>query len=148
MGSILPNWPPLVIESFVAKLWAWQRISLSDPFNYSRSGTNKMASEAVKEFTDDNFDSEVLKSDSPVLVDFWAPWCGPCRQIAPMIDELADENPNVAIGKINIDENPGVAQKFGINSIPTLLLFKNGEVSESFIGVRPKAALQEALSSV
>jgi len=107
-----------------------------------------MASEAVKEFTDDNFDSEVLKSDSPVLVDFWAPWCGPCRQIAPMIDELADENPNVAIGKINIDENPGVAQKFGINSIPTLLLFKNGEVSESFIGVRPKAALQEALSSV
>ncbi|TWT92601.1 thioredoxin [Neorhodopirellula pilleata] len=107
-----------------------------------------MASEAVKEFTDDNFDTEVLKSDSPVLVDFWAPWCGPCRQIAPMIDELAEENPNVAIGKINIDENPGVAQRFGINSIPTLLLFKNGEVSESFIGVRPKAALQEALSSV
>lgn len=106
-----------------------------------------MASEAVKEFTDDNFDAEVLQSDSAVLVDFWAPWCGPCRQIAPMIDELADENPNVAIGKINIDENPGVAQKFGINSIPTLLLFKNGEVSESFIGVRPKAALQEALSS-
>lgn len=107
-----------------------------------------MASEAVKEFTDDNFDAEVLKSDSAVLVDFWAPWCGPCRQIAPMIDELAEENPSVSIGKINIDENPGVAQKFGINSIPTLLLFKNGEVSESFIGVRPKAALQEALSSV
>ena len=107
-----------------------------------------MASEAVKEFTDDNFDTEVLKSESAVLVDFWAPWCGPCRQIAPMIDELADENPGVSIGKVNIDENPGVAQKFGINSIPTLLLFKNGEVSESFIGVRPKAALQEALSSV
>lgn len=104
-----------------------------------------MASDAVKEFTDDNFDAEVLKSDMPVLVDFWAPWCGPCRQIAPMIDELASENPNVKIGKINIDENPGIAQKFGISSIPTLLVIKNGEVSESFVGVRPKSALQEAL---
>ncbi|QDV62120.1 MULTISPECIES: thioredoxin [Crateriforma] len=106
-----------------------------------------MASDAVKEFTDDNFDSEVLQSDQPVLVDFWAPWCGPCRQIAPMIDELAGENPSVKIGKINIDDNPGAAQRFGINSIPTLLVFKGGEVSESFVGVRPKAALQEALDS-
>ncbi|CAD77425.1 MULTISPECIES: thioredoxin [Rhodopirellula] len=107
-----------------------------------------MASEAVKEFNDDNFDSEVLKSDSPVLVDFWAPWCGPCRQIAPMIDELASENPGVKIGKVNIDDNPGAAQKFGINSIPTLLLFKNGEIADTFVGVRPKAALQDALTSV
>jgi len=107
-----------------------------------------MASEAVKEFNDDNFDSEVLKSDSPVLVDFWAPWCGPCRQIAPMIDELASENPGVKIGKVNIDDNPGAAQKFGINSIPTLLLFKNGEIADTFVGVRPKTALQDALTSV
>jgi len=107
-----------------------------------------MASEAVKEFTDANFDSEVLKSGSAVLVDFWAPWCGPCRQIAPMIEELAQENPSVSIGKVNIDENPGVAQKFGINSIPTLLLFKDGEISDTFVGIRPKAALQEALSAV
>lgn len=106
-----------------------------------------MASEAVKEFTDDNFDSEVLQADGAVLVDFWAPWCGPCRQIAPMIDELASENPAVKIGKVNIDDNPGAAQRFGINSIPTLLLFKGGEVSESFVGVRPKTALQEALDS-
>ncbi|MEM9825346.1 MAG: thioredoxin [Planctomycetota bacterium] len=107
-----------------------------------------MASDAVHEFTDANFDSEVLKSDQPVLVDFWAPWCGPCRQIAPMIDELASENPGVKIGKVNIDDNPNVAQQFGIQGIPTLLLMKNGEVSETFVGVRPKAALQEALDGV
>lgn len=102
----------------------------------------------VKEFTDANFDSEVLQSSEPVLVDFWAPWCGPCRQIAPMIDELANENPGVKIGKVNIDDNPSAAQKYGVNSIPTLLVFKGGEVTESFVGVRPKAQLQDALNSV
>ena len=106
-----------------------------------------MASDAVKEFTDDNFDADVLQADGAVLVDFWAPWCGPCRQIAPMIDELANENPAVSIGKVNIDDNPGVAQRFGITSIPTLLLFKGGEPVESFVGVRPKTALQEAIDS-
>ena len=106
-----------------------------------------MASDAVKEFTDDNFDADVLKADGAVLVDFWAPWCGPCRQIAPMIDELASENPTVSIGKVNIDDNPGVAQRFGITSIPTLQLFKGGEPVESYVGVRPKTALQEALDS-
>ena len=106
-----------------------------------------MASDAVKEFTDDNFDADVLQADGAVLVDFWAPWCGPCRQIAPMIDELASENPSVGVGKVNIDDNPGVATRFGITSIPTLLLFKNGEPVENFVGVRPKTALQEAIDS-
>ncbi len=101
----------------------------------------------VKEFTDSNFETEVLQAGEPVLVDFWAPWCGPCRQIAPMIDELAGENPDVKIGKVNIDDNPMAATKYGVSSIPTLLVFKGGEVSESFVGVRPKAQLQDALDS-
>ncbi len=101
----------------------------------------------VAEFTDDNFESEVLEANGTVLVDFWAPWCGPCRQIAPMIDELARENPDVKVGKVNIDDNPMAAQQFGINSIPTLMVFRNGQVTESIIGVRPKASLQQILNS-
>jgi len=107
-----------------------------------------MASDAVIEFTEDNFDTEVLKADGPVLVDFWAPWCGPCRAIAPMIDELAEENKSAKIGKLNIDDAPSVAQKYGITGIPTLLLFKGGEVEHSFRGGNTsKAALQEAIDS-
>lgn len=102
----------------------------------------------LTELSDNTFESEVLKSSEPVLVDFWAPWCGPCRMIAPMVEELASEYAGtVKVAKINIDDSPNSAQAYGISSIPTLLIFKNGEVVDRFVGVRPKSQLQEALDA-
>jgi len=103
---------------------------------------------SVTEFTDGNFQSEVLDNENPVLVDFWAPWCGPCRMIAPLVEELAQEyQGSVKIGKINIDDSPSAATQFGVSSIPTLMIFKGGEVVERFVGVQPKSRLQAALNS-
>ena len=102
----------------------------------------------VQEFNDSNFEAEVLQASEPVLVDFWAPWCGPCRQIAPVVEELAGENQgSVKIGKLNVDEAPSAAQNYGVSSIPTLMVFKNGEVVDRFVGVQPKTRLQEALDA-
>ena len=103
----------------------------------------------TKVFTDVNFEAEVKCSVQPVLVDFWAPWCGPCRAIAPMIEELAAENlGSIVIGKLNIDESPKAAQTYGVSSIPTLMLFKGGQVTQRFVGGQPKAKLQAALDAV
>ncbi len=110
-----------------------------------------MAGDGVLELTDDNFEAEVLKSDKPVLVDFWAEWCQPCRMLAPTIDELAREfNGKVKIGKVDTDSNRDVSVKFGISAIPTILLFKQGQVVRKFVGLTPKkdfvAELQKAAS--
>ena len=94
------------------------------------------------EFSDSNFEQEVLKSDTPVLVDFWAEWCGPCRMIGPLVEELATEYEGKAkIGKMNIDDNPGTPMKYGVRSIPTLLVFKNGEVVDKIVGAVPKGTI-------
>ena len=107
----------------------------------------------LRTFTDANFRHEVLESDQPVLVDFWAAWCGPCRAIGPAIEELANEfDGSVKVGKLNIDENPQTPAEFKISSIPAVLLLKNGQILETFIGVQPKdrylAALQKSIASV
>lgn len=93
---------------------------------------------SVVEITEANFADEVLQSDKTVLLDFWAAWCGPCRMLSPVVDEIAEEYQNIKVGKVNVDEQSALAQKFGIMSIPTLLVFKNGQVVESSIGVVPK----------
>jgi len=101
----------------------------------------------VRELSDKEFEAEVLKATEPVLVDFWAPWCGPCRMIAPIVEELAKENSgSLKAVKINIDQSPETATSYGVSAIPTLILFKNGEVVERLVGVQPKNRLQEAIN--
>ncbi|RMH36267.1 MAG: thioredoxin [Deltaproteobacteria bacterium] len=105
-----------------------------------------MASANTIEVTDDNFQSEILESDIPALVDFWAVWCGPCRQIAPTVDALADEyKGRLKVGKMNVDDHQQVPQKYGIRSIPTLLLFKGGQVVDQIVGAVPRQKLEEAI---
>ena len=103
----------------------------------------------VFEFTDQNFESDVIKSKKPVLVDFWAEWCGPCKAVAPVIDELADEYlDKVKFGKVNVDHNQQTAMKFGIRSIPSLLIFKNGSVVNQVIGSVPKDSIVKLIKEV
>lgn len=98
------------------------------------------------QLTDQNFEQEVLRADMPVLVDFWASWCGPCRMLAPVIAEIAEEYAGkVKVGKVNVDEQPNLANRYGIASIPTVMLFKNGEVVNTSLGYRPKNDLETML---
>lgn len=101
---------------------------------------------SLMDFTDQNFESEVLESDMPTLVDFWAEWCAPCKMVAPTVEALADEYAGkLRVGKLNIDENPSTPTKFGIRGIPTLIIFKGGEAVEQVVGVRSKADLKVAI---
>ena len=93
---------------------------------------------SVIEITAQNFEAEVLKSEKTVLLDFWASWCGPCRMLSPVIDEIAEENSDIKVGKVNVDEQSSLAQKFGIMSIPTIVVMKNGQAQDIQVGVRPK----------
>jgi len=100
------------------------------------------------EFTDANFEQEVLKSDKPVFVDFWAPWCGPCQMMGPAIEELSQEITTVKIGKMNVDEHHATASAYGIMSIPTMKVFKGGQVVKEFVGVQQKAKLKSELENI
>ena len=104
---------------------------------------------AARSVTEATFDQEVLASNKPVLVDFWAEWCGPCRAVGPILDQIASENADkLDVVKLNVDENPGLAMKYNITSIPAMKLFQNGEVVQTIIGAKPKPALEADLASV
>lgn len=101
-----------------------------------------MASEKIFNLTDANF-ADVIGSDKPVLVDFWAAWCGPCRRVAPILEELADERDDIAIAKVNVDEHPAIAAKYQVQSLPSFLLFSGGEVKDRMMGAMPKSSYQD-----
>jgi len=108
-----------------------------------------MSSPNVVTITEANFDQEVLRSPVPVLIDFWAPWCGPCRMISPVVDEIADAKVGAAkVGKVNVDEHTGLASRYGINAIPAMLFFKNGEIRDQVVGSAQKASLIAKLDAL
>ena len=103
---------------------------------------------AVVTITKENFEQEVLQSAKPVLLDFWASWCGPCRMLSPVVDEVAEERTDVKVGKVNVDEQPELAGQFGVMSIPTLLVFENGKLVNRAVGARPKSGVLSLLLSL
>jgi thioredoxin 1 len=117
------------------------------PAILQRGKDELMASDAILEVTDGNFDQAVLKSDQPVMVDFWAAWCGPCKALAPIVDEVASAyNGKVRVGKMDVDRNPSTPQRYGVRGIPTLLIFKNGQVQEQIVGYVARDVIEKALN--
>jgi thioredoxin 1 len=113
------------------------------------TGNLKLNAETMIEVTDANFDKEVLESNNPVIVDFWAEWCGPCRMVAPIVKEIGQEyEGRVVVAKLNVDNNPGVSAKFGIRNIPTILFFKNGQIVDKQVGAVPKNVLVAKLEAI
>jgi thioredoxin 1 len=102
---------------------------------------------SVTTITKNNFTAQVLNSEKPVLLDFWASWCGPCRMLSPIVDKIADENSSINVGKVNVDEQPELARQFGVMSIPTLIVFKNGKITQQSVGVRPKGAILKMIEA-
>ena len=100
----------------------------------------------MKEVTDATFEADVLQAEGPVVVDFWAPWCGPCRAIHPILEQFAEEQPSIEFTKVNIDDNPNFASRYGVLSIPTVILFEHGEPQETIIGARPRGYFENAFS--
>ena len=100
---------------------------------------------AAMNINKDNFEQEVMNSDRKVLLDFWAPWCGPCRMVVPLVEQIAEERPDIKVGKINVDENPELALQFGVMSIPTLMVMENGQILRQEKGARPKKAILQML---
>lgn len=111
----------------------------------SKQKTKEECDMSAINISTNNFQKEVMNSDKPVLLDFWAPWCGPCRMVVPIIEEIAEERPDIKVGKINVDEQPELAGKFGIMTIPTLVVMKNGEIVKQASGARSKNAIWEML---
>jgi len=139
-----------VLESTARKTGALITGARTGKFRKPVAGTRylggTMASSSIVEVTDANFDADVLKSDKPVLIDFWATWCGPCRAIAPIVDELATEYlGKVKVGKMDVDRNSATPMRYGVRGIPTLLVFKDGQVKEQIVGYVPKEQIQKAL---
>jgi thioredoxin 1 len=129
-------------------LTAWTAVLMLAVSEDDTRGTVPMASDKVSHVTDSNFELEVMQSATPVLVDFWAPWCGPCRAIAPIVEEVADDYAGrLKVVKVNVDDNPQTPARFGVRGIPNLLIVKNGQVAEQIVGAVPKQQLVRAVDT-